>query len=119
MSLLSPTLSQFREIPAEVKLRNEVNQIKASPRRMADDLIRNWERAFDLLWTEKDGITPAQRIEALGTDAAELFGANAALVQFLVTVFTGKDDALVAHILAKVGTIPEFTAHEDGTVTLN
>jgi len=86
---------------------------------MAEQIVRQWETAFDQLWTERNGVTPAMRIAEIGTDAAELFGANEALVTFLAGMLTGKDDALIASIMAKVATMPPHTIHEDGTVTLD
>ena len=86
---------------------------------MAEDLIRKWETAFDFMWTERDGVTPAMRLADLGPLASELFDENAALVEYLISRLTGKDDATVARIMAKVATIPPYTIHEDGTVTLD
>jgi len=116
MSLPAPRTTS---LPPNHQVKGEVSQIKSAPRRLTDLIVREWQRAFDLLWTPSNGVTPAARLTEIGTDAAELFAANAALTQFLVTMLTGKDDALVAEIAAKVATIPAFTVHPDGTVTLD
>lgn len=118
MPLLAPTQNPANAMPEEMRIRSEVNQIKAAPRRLAEQLIKQWEHTFDALWTESNGVTPAKRIEALGPNAAELFAINAALVQFLVSTLAGQDDAMVARIMAKVAVIPEHMINEDGTVTL-
>lgn len=116
MSLLSPITGPA--IPTAQRARMEAAQIKVAPRRMADQIVQQWERSYDALWTTAHGVTPAARIAELGTAAVELFEANTALVTFLVTMLSGKDDALVARLTAKMATIPAFTANEDGTVTL-
>lgn len=86
---------------------------------MAEQIVQQWERSFDLLWEEKDGVTSAMQLAEIGTYAAELFQTNSDLVTFLVTTLSGKDDDLVGRIMAKVATIPAYTIHEDGTVTLD
>lgn len=117
-SLLAPKPNPIQSIPAVIRIRNEAAQIKAAPRRLVDTLMQSWERPFDLLWANPNS-TPAELLAEIGTDAAELFAENAALVQFLVSRLAGKDDALVAKIMAKVATIPSYTANQDGTVTLD
>ena len=117
MSLLAPPTGPAISTAQRAKM--EAAQIKVAPRRMADQIVQQWERTFDALWTTAHGVTPAMRITELGIDAKELFESNTALVTFLVTMLTGKDPALVTRILAKVATLPAYTAHEDGTVTLD
>lgn len=117
MNLLSKP--QGPTIPIESRLRGQVAQIRSAPRRLAESIIAQWESAFNMLWLVKDGVTPAMRLEELGSDAAALFQANAALTQFLVSMLTGQDDELVAEITAKVLSIPPHTVHEDGTVTID
>ena len=106
-------------IPATVRLRQEVAVISQAPRRIADSLFQAWKANFDLLWTPAGGVTPADRLAALGTDAAELFEANTALVQFMLAVIGDKDPDMTAQITRRVASIPAFTVHRDGTVTLD
>ena len=115
MPLLTPPPTP----PIEQLVNMQVSQIRQLPRRLAEQLYRSWDQAFDFMWVERDGVTPAMRLEALGTAAAEMFERNTALVTFMVGMFTGEDNALVAKIMAKVATIPAYTVNEDGTVTLN
>jgi len=117
MSLL--TKPQAPVIPAIVRLRQEVAVLSQAPRRIADSLFQAWKTNFDLLWTPNGGVTPADRIAALGTNAAELFEANAALVEFMLAVIGDKDPEMTAAIQQRVALLPAFTAHEDGTVTLD
>jgi hypothetical protein len=86
---------------------------------MVEQLVSQWEHAFRVLWGNESGVTPAQRLAAIDTDAAELFATNTALIEFLVPLLSGRDDALVARIMARVAVIPPHTVHEDGTVTID
>ena len=117
MSLLAPIVNPV--IPEAIRINGQVAAVKIAPRRMTELMVKQWEQAFDALWLERDGITPVQRLAGLGTIAAELFEENTAFVSYLISRLTGKDDALVAKIMAKVATIPAHTVHEDGTVTLD
>jgi hypothetical protein len=93
--------------------------IARAPRVLTEQLIRQWERVFDALWSPADPeITPAELIAELGTTAGQIFAANSALVTFILTTIGDSDPALSAKIMAKVATIPEHTLNEDGTVTL-
>lgn len=117
MSLLDPAANSGAPTK-EQRIIRQTNQLKMVPRRMADQLISGWESSFDLLWGNQGEVTPAERIEALGTDAAELFASSGALVSFVIPLLSGKDDDTVARITAKVAAMPAITAHPDGTVTL-
>jgi hypothetical protein len=88
--------------------------LETSHRRMTEQLVKQWEQAFDLMWGNHQGITLAQRLEALGSDAAELFGANTALITYIATILTGNDDTLLTHIMAKAATMPPATASPSG-----
>lgn len=113
MSLLTP-----QEPNEAMMLERRVTQIKNSPRQMTEMLVRQWMSAFDALWSTGK-FTPQQKLEELGTDAAELFELNTAMVTFMVSQLTGKRDDLVQMVTEKVAQIPEHTVHEDGTVTIN
>lgn len=102
-----------------MRLNQEINLLRRTPRQLAETLFKGWSMAFDLLWTPANGITPADRIAALGTDAAELFQANSALVQLMLGVIGDKDPEMTAAVMQRVASLPAFTAHEDGTVTLD
>ena len=117
MSLLAKP--QVPVIPASVRLRQEVSIIAQAPRRIAESLFQAWKSNFDLLWTANGGVTPADRIAAMGTNAAELFESSSSLVRFLLEVIDNKDPEMIAEIQQRIATIPDFTIHDDGTVTLN
>lgn len=110
---------QQRTPNPQAVLRQQVMMLETSPRRMTEALVKQWEQAFDLMWGSHQGITPSQRLESLGTDAAELFEANTQLVTFIASILTGRDDVLLGHIMAKVATIPAYTVAKDGAVTLD
>lgn len=111
MSILEKTQSQPTVEQAAQRIKNRVAQ-------QAEQIFVNWLSSFDNLW--QSGIfTPEEKIAALGTDAAEVFGLNEALVQFMVASMTGRRDDLVAQINAKVAAMPAYTINQDGTVTLD
>ena len=112
-------LSQTNQIPtAEIRLAKRIDRIKQNSAQFADQMFYTWKGSFDAIWNS-DEFTPAQKIEALGTDAAELYQLSAQMVQFMITIFTGRRDDLVAQIQASVASLPEFTINQDGTVTLD
>lgn len=105
-------------ITDEQKLQRRIDQIKAAPKQLAETMMNQWLASFNALWMSGE-FTPAQKLAALGTDAAEIFALNSQFVTFMVTQLTGKRDDLVAAIQAKVASMPACTIHEDGTVTIN
>lgn len=117
MSLLAKP--QAPVIPASVRLRQEVSVISQTPRRIAENLFQAWKASFDMLWNTAGGVTPEDRIAAMGTNAVELFDSSSALVEFLLEVVGDKDPEITAEIEQRVATIPSYTAHDDGTVTLD
>ncbi len=112
-------LAQQNQTTDEVLLQNRANQIKAAPRQLAELMFNQWSASFNALWGQGGKFTPAQKLEAIGTDAAELFLINTQFVTFMVTQLTGKRDDLVAKIQELVATIPACTVHPDGTVTID
>lgn len=114
MSLLAK-----QTVTPEVRLDREAAQIKTAPRRLIEMMLREWEPSFNLMWTTKDGVTPAMRLAEIGTDAVELFANNTAFATFLIANLTDKDNELVARITAKLATIPAYTEHQNGTITLD
>jgi hypothetical protein len=91
-----------------------IRDLRTSPKVLVDTIYNYWARAFDLLHAEPTS-RPA-KLEALGTDAGEMFALNTALCQFLVTNLTGKRDDVVVGIQSRLATLPEFVFNEDGTV---
>lgn len=114
MALLNPITPT-----APNPLERQVTQLKRTPRRMAESLVREWEGNFDMLWSTQGGVTPAERLIGLGTDAAELFSRNEALVTFILGQLGDEDAVTSGRIAAKVAAMPGVTVHEDGTVTIN
>jgi len=113
MSLLNPQQS-----PRTDQLERVIDQIKRTPKSIADQIFRQWLSAFDALWSG-NRFTITEGVEALGTDAVELLELNSQLVQFMLQQFTGKRDDLVEIIQQKLSEIPEFTPNPDGSITLN
>ena len=114
MSILS---QQNQQVQPRIDM--AVNRLKASVGRTAEQMYQSWATSFDMLWSPKGVYTPAEKLAELGADASELFELNTSMVEFMVTNLTGKRDDLVASITERVASIPPFTAHADGTITLD
>jgi hypothetical protein len=111
MSILENT-SGNTVTPAERSAR----QLKRATSQMAYNLIQSWNHAWDLIWSSSD---PAAVLEELGTDAAEVFELNEMLISYFVSSLTGRRQADLDAILAKVAAKPATTTNEDGTVTID
>jgi len=92
-------------------------QIKERTAVLADTLIEQWETAFDQIWHNPQA-TPAEVLEHLGTDAAEVFELSAATVQFLAHILHSRRDDEWQRISDKVAALPELIKHDDGTITI-
>jgi hypothetical protein len=90
-----------------------------APRQIAGGLFRAWVANFDLLWTPAGGVTPADRIAALGPLAGEMMTASSALCQFMLQIIGNSDPEMTAAIQTRLAAMPSFTIHENGTVTLD
>lgn len=111
-------LSQINQpISTEQKLITKIHRIKLNSAQFADQMFNTWKNSFDAIW-KTDQFTPAQKIEALGTDAAELYQLSAQMVEFMITIFTGRRNDLVVQIQAAIASLPAFEINQDGTVTL-
>jgi len=93
--------------------------ILTSSRRTAERLVYQWDNSVRELWSPGGDITPAELLAEIGTEAGEMMDLSRALTAFLITTLTGKRDDLVAFIERRLATIPAFTTHKDGTVTID
>ena len=117
MSLLTPT-TEPTPTPGERK----ANALKAHIKETAEIMVRRWATGFDLLWRRNN---PAATLEALGTDAAECFLRSKLMHEYLIeqygtvsVIIDGVErNPVVREVLPRLQSLPEFTVHEDGTVT--
>jgi hypothetical protein len=105
-------------------LDSEVKKLLSTPRALAESLLIEWERSSMLLWGTRgkgeEQITAADRFARIGTDGKELLEESRALVTFLIGRLTaGGAPELVARLQRHLASLPAFTEHEDGTVTVN
>jgi acyl-CoA reductase-like NAD-dependent aldehyde dehydrogenase len=117
--LITPESTQ---IDASVlQFEGQINKIKNSPREIAEQMFNMWEEAFNALWTQQPSLsyTTQEKIDAIGTNAAELFELNTQFVAFMITNLTGKRNDLIEKIQQKINTIPPYTVNSNGTITLN
>lgn len=105
-------ISPLLTLPAPTQ--QNANVVKASRlKRTAYDLyvtvFQGWARGMRDIWEAQD---PQAVIDALGTDAVELFALSAKTVAFLESLNPG----CTAEFLAKM---KPFTENADGTISIN
>ena len=101
MSLvLNPPTKTESELIAE--------EILSTPAKEFPAQLASWRRLMDATW---DGDTGAI-LAAMGTRAADAFAASSAYMDLFESLVPGCTDDRAAKVRA-------YTAHEDGTVTLN
>lgn len=102
-----PILNDITPLTPAQEMANTLKGITAGQFRT---LLQSWIDGMQLLWGNPDNT--ADILEALGTEAAELFQLSANTVQFLETLKPGCTTA-------SLSMMRPFTVHQDGTVTLN
>jgi len=112
MSILNQTTPQVNRSEQAVK------QIKMGAARGTNQLIRNWETSWDLIWNNPHA-TPEEVLAELGTDAAEAFEISTALIGLMSALLPTKLPDEWARIQAKVAAKPATTTHDDGTITID
>ena len=74
-------------------------------------LLKYWQQSIDLVW-DNDTATISAILQEMGTDAATLFSLSTRTYQYLEQ----NEPGCTADRLVKV---KPYTAHQDGTVTLD
>lgn len=100
----------------------------SAPKQNYDQIFRNWSNGVKAIWDAKypDGspVDPATVLAKLGVHAVELFQLSSATAAFLTSISAigctaDQAAANAAEINAVVALVKPFTAHQDGTVTVN
>lgn len=119
MSLLNSSLSSVisPEVQQEQLVLSKVNSIIKAPTLILQSIYFTWAKAFNDLHGDQT-LRPIL-LEKIGTNGAELFKLNYALTNFMVSQLSGVRDDMVQDILTRVNTLPPFTYHPDGTVTVS
>lgn len=116
MSILNQTITTTaEEIESAARFDSLMRDLRTSPKVLVDTIYNYWARAFNLL--HADAAARPAKLEALGTDAGEMFALNTALCEFLIANLTGKRDDIVSGVQSRLASLPEFVFNEDGTVT--
>lgn len=114
--LLKTSNPQDTRTPAEIA----ADEVRSAPTRVAQSLFRLMEDSLDYLWSDRGGVTPAEKLEALGTDAVDLFWLSHQTVGFLLGITEGlEDDPRRARIAELLSRIPPHTKHPDGRITID
>lgn len=102
MSLLDNTISKPMA-SSKVKA-----QVTGTIKVLYAKMLADFNAAYSLIWNNPDGLTQAEALTALGTDAKEIF-TLAGILEGAVN--TAKSGSIVV-------THPDVVVHDDGTVTL-
>lgn len=100
--------------PEQIKadrLNNLIRELKRDGRRLLDQSIRTVVQNWNNVW-ENENLTPAEVLVSMGTDAVEIFRISAL---FTACIYEIDPTFLDAKYLS--AGLP-YTAHEDGTITL-
>jgi len=92
------------------------NIVVTTPLNVLTYIYNNWIKAFDAL--HNNTAERPKVLEKIGTSGVELFQLNGSLTTFMVSQLSGKRDDLVTNIQTRLATLPPFTYHADGTVTV-
>lgn len=112
MSILQPTPTTPQDI-AQVK----ATQIIQNTARASKRLIRDWERSIDTLWDHEN---PQAILDAMGTDAAEVFALSSAVIQLMASILPASLPDEWTRIQAqKLSKIQQCTIHDDGSVSID
>ena len=109
MSLISNIPTGPTEPTTEQLIARTNSRIKKVSLNIYKTMENRHESVWDLIWNNKDGLTPQEILDSFGSDAAELF------------LFSGSIQAMLAS--AGAGYVPvetpnEFVVNGDGTVTV-
>lgn len=96
--------------PTKEELTNRNNaRIKKIALNIYRTMQNRHESVWDMIWNNKDGLTPQEVLDSFGPDAAELFLFSSNIQTMLATAGAG---------YSPVDTPNEFTVNPDGTVTI-
>lgn len=99
----------------ELSAKRKAARIKHINSTLSNEIVRCWHEGWDLLWDHSD---PQEVLDALGSDAEEVFDINEQTVSFLNTVLSGRKQEQIDSILSKVATKPATQTDENGNVTI-
>lgn len=101
--------------PQQPTLEQKQKAVEIRIKKQSVDMLQNikqiHQQMMQIVWQNKQGLTPQQVMDAFGSDAAELFQLSNALLTMLKTV---KPDDEYGNTKAPY----DYTINEDGTVTI-
>ena len=111
-------MSVLNEQPRQelTQAEQKANRIKRSAKQSTDALIQGVVSSLSAIWEDEN---PQDVLDALGTDAQELFELNTNTVAFLAGELTGKRDNELGVIMGLVAKVQAHTVNEDGSVTID
>jgi len=103
------------ERSAPDKYQRKATQIKRTAVSSTQSLIQGVVQSLSLIWNDE---SPQLVLDALGTDAQELFELNTSVIEFLSSELVGKLDGELQTINDLLAKIQPYTVNKDGSVTI-
>jgi len=117
MSLLTTGAAAVSaSIQQEKEIVQRVNSVVQAPLNILQSIYFTWAKAFNDL--HGDEVLRPILLEKIGTNATELFVLNSSLTTFMISQLSGVRDDIIQDIHNRLATLPEFTFHPDGSVTV-
>ena len=102
-------LIQVGRLTTEEKKQKTRDRLVRSMESLYGNMRAVYEQNFRAVWSNPDGLTPQEVMDAFGTDAVEFFSGGVGLYRYLDTVVPGG---------INLPAPSEVTPHGDGTVTI-
>jgi hypothetical protein len=101
----------------EKEIVQRVNSVVQAPINILQSIYFTWAKAFNDL--HGDEFLRPLLLNKINTNAAELFALNSSLTTFMISQLSGVRDDIVQDINNRLASLPPFTFHPDGTVTVS
>lgn len=111
MSLL-PKIVDDRT-PAQIA----ADEIRAAIGELAEKMVSSQKTIFHKLWRPESPLITQDILDALGTDAAQLFELGGVNVQTILQLYANAEKPVLSP--DEYVPLKPYTIHEDGTVTLD
>lgn len=110
MSILDKNLNE--ELTLEAKQEKLRNRVSRQSQQTFQGLRNTYTEIFNSMWNNRQGLTPQEAFDALGTEAGELFKFAGIMLATLEAAKPGSTDDLPK------GDTSKYTINQDGTVSV-
>lgn len=109
-SVLNPTV----DTSVEAKQARAATRVLTASKSGYSQLLRLQKEGIELVWKSRDGLTPQQVCDGLGTKAGKIFAIHAALTDALIAA--QQADGIAINVALPTNA---FTINPNGTVTIS